>query len=354
MQIFQISPPNSALKLALQQKINQKTKPLGALGRLEDIALQIGLIQNTLTPQLKNPTMLVFAGDHGIAVSGVSAYPQAVTAQMVLNFLNSGAAINVFAQQSNMQLRVVDAGVNHIFEQPPCLINAKIAMGTANFLYQPAMTQMQCEQALTLGAGIVKKEIDAGSNVIGFGEMGIANTAAASCLMSVLCDLPIEECVGRGTGLDDAGLAKKIQVLRSALQLHGLNDKDAKQVLATLGGFEIAMIAGAMLGAAEKKAVLLIDGFIASAALLVAYKMQPNILYYCVFAHCSNERAHKKLLEYLAAKPLLDLGMRLGEGTGAALVYPLIQASVNFLNEMASFESAGVSQSANVSEKTHA
>ena len=344
MKNYAIAPLNDALKSALQQKINLKTKPLGALGRLEDIALQIGLIQNTLTPQLNKPTMLVFAGDHGIAVSGVSPYPQTVTAQMVLNFLGGGAAINVFAKQNNMTLRVVDAGVNHQFEAHTNLINAKIANGTANFLYEAAMTQAQCEQALTQGAALAKQEIGAGCNVLGFGEMGIANTSSASCLMSVLCGLPIAQCVGRGTGLDDAGLAKKIEILDQAIGHHALNGQDAMQVLATFGGFEIAMMAGAMLGAAQQKTVLLIDGFIATAALLVASKLQPNILQYCVFAHCSDEAGHRQLLDYLGAKPLLDLGLRLGEGTGAALVLPLLQAATNFLNDMASFESAGVSE----------
>ena len=343
MYSFKISKLDIALKLAIQKKIDLKTKPLGALGKLEEIALQIGLIQNTLTPQLNKPTMLVFAGDHGIAASGVSPYPQAVTAQMVLNFLNGGAGINVFAKQNNMQLRVIDAGVNHPFEAHPDLMDAKIAMGTANFLHEPAMTSMQCEQALTLGADLAAIETQAGCNVFGFGEMGIANTSSGSCLMSVLCALPIAQCVGRGTGLDDAGLANKTEILKQALQHHDLNGQDTMQVLATFGGFEIAMMAGAMLGAAQQKTVLLIDGFIATAALLVASKLQPNILQYCVFAHCSGEAGHRQLLNYLGATPLLNLGLRLGEGTGAALALPLLQAAVNFLNDMASFDSASVS-----------
>ena len=344
MKNYSIAPLNNALKPALQHKIDHKTKPLGALGRLEALALQIGLIQNTLTPQLNKPTMLVFAADHGIAASGVSPYPQAVTAQMVLNFLAGGAAINVFAKQNNMQLCVIDAGVNHQFEPNPNLIDAKIAMGTASFLHAPAMTAAQCEHALTQGAALAQQEIDVGCNVLGFGEMGIANTSSASCLMSVLCGLPIVQCVGRGTGLDDAGLAKKIEILDQAIQHHTLSGQEPMQVLATIGGFEIAMMVGAMLGAAQQKTVLLIDGFIATAALLVAAKLQPNILQYCVFAHCSGEAGHKQLLDYLDAKPLLDLGLRLGEGTGAALALPLLQAAANFLNDMASFESAGVSE----------
>jgi nicotinate-nucleotide--dimethylbenzimidazole phosphoribosyltransferase len=340
---FNIAQPNQSLAVELQHKINQKTKPPGSLGFLEPIALQIGLIQNTLMPCLSKPALLVFAGDHGVVDAGVSPYPQAVTAQMVLNFLRGGAAINVFARQSNIQLRVVDAGVNHSFDNPD-LIHAKVGFGTRNFLLEPAMSLEQCEQALARGAELAQNEINAGCNVLGFGEMGIGNTSSASCLMSVLCDIPIEQCVGRGTGFDDAGLAKKTAILKQALAQHHLNDGDAMQVLATFGGFEIAMMAGAMLGAAQQNAVLLIDGFIATAALLVAYHMQPNILHYCVFAHCSGEAGHRQLLAHLDAKPLLDAGLRLGEGTGAALAYPMVQAAVNFLNEMASFESAGISE----------
>lgn len=354
MNIFNIPPLNSSLKSlnlqpALLQKINQKTKPLGALGELENLALQIGSIQHTLTPQLNQPTILVFAADHGITNHGVSAYPQAVTAQMVINFLQGGAAINVFAKQHNMTLRVIDAGVNHTFTPDAnainTLVDAKIDSGTRNFLIEPAMSLAQCEQAITKGAAIAQKEIDNGCNVLGFGEMGIGNTSSASCLMSVLCAIPIEQCVGRGTGLDDAGVTHKTAILKQAIQQHALNNQDAIQVLATFGGFEIAMITGAMLSAAEHKTLLIIDGFIATAALLVAYKLQPNILDYCVFAHCSNETAHHQMLDYLEAKPLLNLNLRLGEGSGAALAYPLIQAAVNFLNEMASFSSAGVSES---------
>ncbi|MEK9826517.1 MAG: nicotinate-nucleotide--dimethylbenzimidazole phosphoribosyltransferase, partial [Methylotenera sp.] len=254
------------------------------------------------------------------------------------------AAINVFARQHGFVMRVVDAGVNHVFDDHMDLVHAKVAMGTQNFLHQSAMTVEQCEQALSTGAALAKQEIDAGSNVMAFGEMGIGNTSAASCLMSILCDIPIAQCVGRGTGVDDAGLVYKTAVLTQALQHHSsLNKQDAFAVLATFGGFEIAMMTGAMLAAAQNNAVLLIDGFIATAALLVAARLQPEILHYCVFAHCSGETGHRRLLAELQAKPLLDAGLRLGEGTGAVLAYPLLQAAVNFLNEMASFESAGVS-----------
>ncbi len=217
-------------------------------------------------------------------------------------------------------------------------------MGTQNFLVAPAMSAEQCEQALTRGTELALAEIEAGSNVLGFGEMGIGNTSAAAALMSVLCRLPAERCVGRGTGLDDTGLQRKVTVIEQALQHHGLDESDPIKVLMTCGGFEIAMMTGAMLGTAGQKTVLIIDGFIATIALLVASRIEPAILDYCVFAHCSNEAGHRLLLQQLNAEPLLDMGLRLGEGTGAALAYPFLQAAVNFLNDMASFESANVSR----------
>lgn len=343
---FNITAPDDSLLDALQAKIDQKTKPLGALGRLEQIALQIGLIQNTLTPQLKQPVVMVFAGDHGIVEAGVSPYPQAVTQQMVMNFLSGGAGVNVFAKQNNMQMRVIDAGVNYEFRPHADLIDAKIGMGTSNFTKAPAMTDAECELAIRKGAELALRELAAGSNVLAFGEMGIGNTSSAAALMAVLCDLPVHQCVGRGTGLDDAGLQHKTAVIAQAIQLHGKIDTPIR-ALSTFGGFEIAMMVGAMLAAAENNAVLIIDGFISTAALLVASKIEPTILHYCVFAHRSDESGHALLLEQLNAKPLLQLIMRLGEGTGAVMAYPLLLAAVNFLNEMASFESAQVSRKVN-------
>jgi nicotinate-nucleotide--dimethylbenzimidazole phosphoribosyltransferase len=343
MTIMHIPSLNQQIASELQNKINQKTKPIGALGALEPLALQIGLIQNTFKPKLSKPTMLVFAGDHGIVCEGVSPFPQAVTAQMVLNFLAGGAAINVFARQNGFDLWLVDSGVNYDFELVPKLIHAKIGMGTRNFLYEPAMSEKQCEQALTSGIKIAQMAMANECNVLGFGEMGIGNTSSASCLMSVLCGESIRACVGRGTGLDELGLENKIDVLQRAVERHQPINIDPMRVLAAFGGFEIAMMTGAMLGAAQVGALLLIDGFIATSALLVAAKIQPNILQYCVFSHCSDELGHKLMLEHLDAKPLLNLGLRLGEGTGAALAYPIVQAAANFLNEMASFQSAGIS-----------
>jgi nicotinate-nucleotide--dimethylbenzimidazole phosphoribosyltransferase len=338
--------PDSKLRSNLQHKIDTKTKPLGALGKLEPLALKIGLLQNSLAPTLTRPVILVFAGDHGIVQAGVSPFPQEVTQQMVLNFLAGGAAINVFARQHDIELRVIDAGVAGDFAPHPDLVNAKIGRGTVNFLNQAAMTAKQCAAAIAKGKALALAEIAAGSNVLGFGEMGIGNTSSAAALMSVLCNLPVSLCVGRGTGLDDLGLQNKIAVLQQAVQFHALDSSDPMHVLATFGGFEVAMMTGAMLGAAGKGALLLIDGFIASAALLVAARLDPSILDHCVFTHRSGEAGHNKLLQELGADPLLDLGMRLGEGTGCAMAWPLVQAAVNFVNQMASFESAGVSEKA--------
>lgn len=344
MLTFDIPPLDYRLMPEIKARIDNKTKPLGALGRLEEIALKVGLVQSTLTPRLTRPVILVFAGDHGVVEEGVSPFPQAVTRQMVQNFLTGGAAINIFARQNGIDLRIVDAGVNHAFDPHPALVDAKVGMGTQNFLKSQAMTEEQCQQAMTKGAQLAQAEIRAGSNVLGFGEMGIGNTSAAAALMSVLCDLPLEQCVGRGAGHDDAGLSRKLATLQQAVEYHACKREDPLQALARLGGFEIAMMAGAMLAAAERKTLLLIDGFIATSALLVASCITPAVLDYCLFSHCSDESGHALMLRQLKAEPLLDLGLRLGEGTGAALAYPLVQAAVNFLNEMASFESASVSR----------
>ena len=338
---FRIKPVSTVLTPDLQAKIDQKTKPLGSLGQLEALALKIGLIQNALNPRLSKPTLLVFAGDHGSVKSGVSAYPQAVTAQMVANFLAGGAAINVFARQNGLELFIVDAGVNADFDDHPLLIDAKIAMGTSNFINHTAMSANQCLKAIQSGAKIVQQQYDGGCNCIGFGEMGIGNTASAALLVHCLTGLPLEQCVGRGAGLDDNQLTNKQTVLRQAIVYHK-NPKEPLQVLATFGGFEIAMMVGAYLKAAELGMLVMVDGFIASAALLVACQLQPHVLDYCVFCHVSSEQGHQALMDYFRAQPLVNLGMRLGEGSGIAVAYPLIRSAVLFLNEMATFDDAGV------------
>jgi nicotinate-nucleotide--dimethylbenzimidazole phosphoribosyltransferase len=345
---FTISPLDPALRAALQDKIDRKTKPVGALGLLEKLALQIGLIQQSLSPQLNAPQLLVFAGDHGAAAAGVSAYPQEVTWQMVENFLAGGAAINVFCRQNGLALAVVDAGVAHDFAPCAGLIDAKIARGTANYLETAAMSPAQCAEALRRGAELVRARAATGCNVLALGEMGIGNTASASLITHCLTGAPLPDCVGRGTGLDDAGLSRKQVLLGRALARYraagGANTPHGAplSVLAEFGGFEIAMMAGAVLAAAEARMLLLIDGFIVTSALLVAARLAPAVLDYCVFCHHSAEAGHRAQLAALKAEALLDLGLRLGEGTGAALAYPLIEAAVNFLNEMASFDAAGV------------
>ncbi|MNS96620.1 Nicotinate-nucleotide--dimethylbenzimidazole phosphoribosyltransferase [compost metagenome] len=261
---------------------------------------------------------------------------------MVRNFLAGGAAINVFSRQHGIALEIVDAGVRVPLPAAPGLVNCRIADGTRNFAQEPAMTPEQAAAAMTAGMARVLRHAQQGCNVIGFGEMGIANTSAAACLMQRLTGLPLADCIGRGTGLDDAGLARKREVLEAALALHA--DAQAPlDVLATFGGFEIAMMAGAFLAAAASRMVILVDGFIASAALLVAQRLDPNVLQYCVFTHCSHERGHRALLQHFGAEPLLALDLRLGEGTGAALAWPLLASAAAFLNEMATFSGAGVS-----------
>lgn len=340
MPIPTIAPTaDAALAGRLAAAIAAKTKPPGSLGMLEDLALQLGLVLRTTGPRIDRPAILVFAADHGIVAENVSPYPQSVTAQMVANFLAGGAAINVFARQNGCELQVVDAGVNHGFGPLPGLIDRKVAPGTRNFARKPAMSAAQCDAALAHGHALA----DAlQGNLLGFGEMGIGNTTSAAAIMHKLTGLPLADCVGAGTGLDEQGVRRKQAVIEAAVALHQ-DVASPLEVLATFGGFEIAMMAGAMLKAAERRMVLLIDGFIVSSALLVAARLQPAVLDYCVFAHCSGEHGHAQLLRQLGGRPLLQLGMRLGEGTGCALALPLVRAAANFLTEMATFESASVS-----------
>ena len=344
---FAIRPLDDALIHALQHKIDNKTKPLGSLGLLETVALQVGRIQNTLSPVFTKPHMLIFAGDHGAATAGISAYPQDVSWQMVENYLQGGAGANVFSRLNGMEMVVVDAGVAHEFGEREGLINAKISpTGTRNYLVEPAMTREQCETALRRGAGFVREVVAKGCNVLGLGEKGIGNTGSASLITHLLTGEPLETCVGRGTGLDDAGLAHKRALMQKALDRANLPaDADVMTVLTEFGGFEIVMMVGAYLAAAEAGVTILGDGVIATSALLAAARIEPHVLDYVVFCHKSAEAGHAVQLRALNADPLLDIGMRLGEGTGAMVAYPLLRAATAFMNEMASFDSAGVSKS---------
>ncbi|HZY18079.1 MAG TPA: nicotinate-nucleotide--dimethylbenzimidazole phosphoribosyltransferase [Ramlibacter sp.] len=334
------------LAARLQHLLDHKTKPLGSLGRLEPLAVQIGLVLGTAEPHLEQPQLVVFAGDHGLAARGVSAYPSDVTWQMVENFLAGGAAVSVLARQHGLALTVVDCGVRHDFAPRPGLQQRKIAPGTADALDGPAMTSAQCLQAVEMGRAVVRS---LPGNALLLGEMGIGNTSAASLLLARLTGSDIADCVGAGTGLDTAGVARKLAVLRQVLQRHP--DAHAPmQALAAFGGFEIAAMVGAVLEAAAQRRVVVVDGFITGAAVLVARLLAPRVLQRCVFSHRSGECGHGLLLRHLGpdaatpARALLDLGMRLGEGSGAALAWPLLVSACALLREMASFASAGVSQ----------
>lgn len=324
----------------LQHKLDNKTKPQGSLGRIEALAQRIGLILGSESPELRDPQLVVFAGDHGLATRGVSAYPSDVTWQMVENFLAGGAAVSVLARQHGIGLTVVDCGVRHDFAPRSGLIINKVAPGTADALEGVAMSAAQRDTALANGAALVKA---LPGNALLLGEMGIGNTSAASLLMSRLTGLDIVDCTGAGTGLDAEAVQRKIAILRQVLARHA-DAKDPLDALAAFGGFEIATLVGSVLQAAAERRVIVVDGFIASAAVLVAAALQPAVLQRCVFAHRSGERGHALMLSHLRAEPLLDLGLRLGEGSGAAMAWPLLVSACAILREMASFEAAGVSR----------
>ncbi|WP_299578503.1 nicotinate-nucleotide--dimethylbenzimidazole phosphoribosyltransferase [uncultured Sunxiuqinia sp.] len=332
------------LKDQLQHKIDLKTKPHGALGQLESIALQLGLIQNTLSPKLEKPSLLVFAADHGLADEGVSPYPKEVTWQMVMNFCGGGAAINVFCKQNGIDLKVIDAGVDYDFPAELPITNAKIARGSRNMMNEPAMSLEECKLAMQRGAQFVKKEAEAGCNTIGFGEMGIGNTSPSSLLMHRFMKLPIEQCTGKGAGMTGDKLDHKTAILKAVSEKY--NPQSALETLATFGGLEIAMMVGAILEARKLGMVILIDGFIATSATLTAIQFDESVRENCIFCHASEEQGHQLVLNFLQARPVLSLGMRLGEGSGAAVAFPVIRAAATFLNEMASFEDAGVSNKA--------
>ncbi|WP_439518684.1 nicotinate-nucleotide--dimethylbenzimidazole phosphoribosyltransferase [Hydrogenophaga sp.] len=332
---------DAQLAAALQRALDNKTKPVGSLGRIEALAVRVGAILGDAQPQLRDPQMLVCAADHGLAARGVSAYPSDVTWQMVENFLAGGAAVSVLARQHGIGLTVVDCGVNHDFAPRDGLLIRKVAHGTADALAGPAMSAAQCEAAICNGRDVVS---GLPGNALLLGEMGIGNTSAASMLLARLGGLVVADVTGAGTGLDADAVVRKIEVLREVLALHA-EARAPLEALAAFGGFEIATLVGAVQQAAVERRVIVVDGFIASAAVLVAAKLQPHVLQRCVFAHRSGERGHALMLAHLKAEPLLDLGLRLGEGSGAALAWPLLVSACGLLREMASFEAAGVSRS---------
>ncbi len=338
-----IPPLARELAPALQARIDNKTKPPGSLGRLEELAMRLGQMQATLKPRLVAPQVLVFAGDHGLAREGVSPFPPEVTPQMVLNLLAGGAGINVLARLSDLPVTVVDAGVAAELPDHPALLKRKVRAGTRNALHEPALTSAEVAHCLAEGAAIVRDLAERrGCNAILPGELGIGNSAAAALLYSAFTGRPIAECTGRGAGHDDAGLARKIAILQRVQARHG-ELREPLAALAAFGGCEIAMMTGAMLEAASRRMLVMVDGFISTAAALTANRLAPAASDYFVFAHASGDGPHHIAVQALGGRPLLDLGLKLGEGTGAALAWPIVRAAAAFLDEMATFESAGVS-----------
>lgn len=343
MKELHITVPDEQIRSLLVDKINNLTKPKGSLGRLEELALQIGLIQQTLTPKLSHPQNIIFAADHGIVAEGVSVSPKEITWQQIYNFLQGGAGVNFLCRQHGFKLKIVDAGVDYDLPYERGIINRKVRRGTANFLHEAAMTMEETERCLAYGAEVVHQCHEEGSNVLSFGEMGIGNTSASSMWMHCLTGIPLEECVGAGAGLDREGVNHKLQVLQQALD-HYPGDGSPRDIIRYFGGLEMVMAVGAMLQAASLGMVILVDGFIMTNCMLAASKLCPEVLHYAIFCHCGDESGHRLVLNALGAKPILHLSLRLGEGTGAICAYPIIDSAVRMINEMDSFTNASITK----------
>lgn len=334
----------AAIETAARRAMDEKTKPLGALGVLEEVAVQLAALQRTTRPEVERGRIVVFAGDHGVAAEGVSAYPQRVTGEMLRNFARGGAAVNVLARASGLELEVVDVGVAAELGDLAGIVHARVRRGTRNLAIEPAMTAAETEAALEAGRAAARRAAASGVRALGLGEMGIGNTTAAAALLSALTGASPELTVGRGTGVDEAGVVRKRQVVARALALHGRSLDDPHAALAAVGGLEIAAIAGAAIEAAAREVAVVADGFISTVGVLVASRLEPSIRPALFFAHRSAERGHGLALEALGGRPLLDLDLRLGEGTGAALALPLLRAAARVLGEMATFADARVSE----------
>lgn len=342
--ISRIQPTDVRLLAQAQTRLDRLTKPVGSLGRLEELAAWYVMITGEMKPKVPRGAVFTFAADHGVTVEGVSAYPSAVTPQMVLNFLRGGAGVNVLARHVGIEVRVVDIGVAFDFESAPGLMHRKVMPGTKNLMVEPAMSLAQAEQALQVGIELATEAAHEGIGLIGTGEMGIGNTTASSAITAAMTRRPVSDVTGRGTGINDAGHAHKIDVIQRALAFHRLDSAAAMEVLAKVGGLEIGGLAGLMLGAAAARIPVVLDGFIAGAAALIAVGLEPRCKDYLIASHQSVERGHRAILDYLGLKPLLDLDLRLGEGTGACLGMSLVFAAIKILTEMATFDEAGVSE----------
>jgi len=341
--IASIHPLDETAMQAARERQGQLTKPPGSLGRLEALSIQIASITAQATPSIEHKVIVVMAGDHGVTVEGVSAYPREVTGQMVANFLNGGAAINVLARQAGARVVIVDMGVAADLPAHPDLVVKKIAYGTGNILHEAAMSREQAVRAVLVGAEVVEAELTRGLDVLVPGDMGIGNTTPSAGIAASLLGRAAGEIVGRGTGVDEAGVWRKVRAVEGALAFHKPDPNDALDVLSKVGGFEIGGLTGAILAAAAHRRPVLLDGFISTAAALLAVRLAPQTRDYLIAAHRSQEHGHALMLNWLGLQPLLDLDLRLGEGSGAALALPIIEASCRLLNEMATFGEAGVS-----------
>lgn len=356
MRTFKIERPDEALRPSIQAKIDNLNKPKGSLGRLEELAMQVCLIQQTLTPSLAHPCHLLLGGDHGIEHEGVSVSPREVTWQQMLNFARGGGGVNMFCRQHGFKLRIVDVGVDYDFSQHSALfLDRKIARGTRNFLYEPAMTEEEFDRAIDVGTDLVDDCIQEGCRILSIGEMGIGNTSPSSIWMHLFGNIPLAECIGAGAGLDASGIRHKYDVLSRAVERFNMNLADRRLdsflnhesvllILRYFGGFEMIATIGAMLRAAERHLVVLIDGFIMTACAIGAIRLYPAAQDYMVFTHCGDESGHRRMLDIVGAKPLLSLGLRLGEGTGALCAFPIIDSAVRMVNEMNNFQNAHITK----------
>ncbi|MBP5340456.1 MAG: nicotinate-nucleotide--dimethylbenzimidazole phosphoribosyltransferase [Prevotella sp.] len=347
MRTFNILPTDRSMQAAIQEKIDNLNKPKGSLGRLEELAMQVCLIQQTLEPSLAHPCHLLLGGDHGIEREGVSVSPREVTWQQMINFTRGGGGVNIFCRQHGFKLRIVDVGVDYDLSSVPGIIDRKIARGTKNFLYEPAMSEEEFDLAILVGSDLVNNCIAEGCRILSIGEMGIGNTSPSSIWMHLFGGIPLDECIGAGAGLDTPGIRHKREVLAAALKRYNSELSPHTSHLSPLqffGGFEMIAAIGAMLRAAEQHLIILIDGFIMTACAIGAIRLYPAVQDYMIFTHCGDESGHRRMLDIVGAKPLLNLGLRLGEGTGALCAFPIVDSAVRMMNEMNTFANARITK----------
>ena len=345
MKQFNIQPTDKSIADSIQQKIDHLNKPKGSLGRLEELAMQVCLIQHTLSPSLNHPCHLLLGGDHGIEREGVSVSPREVTWQQMINFTHGGGGVNMFCRQHGFDLSIVDMGVDYDLSDVEGVINRKIARGTRNFLHEPAMSEEQFNSTIEAGCNLVNDCAKKGCQILSVGEMGIANTSPSSIWMSLFGDIPLDECIGAGAGLSNPGIEHKRQVLNAALKHYNetMAPSDVNAIR-YFGGFEMVAAIGAMLRAAEQGMIVLVDGFIMTACAIAAIRLYPAAQDYMIFTHCGDESGHRRMLDIVGAKPLLNLGLRLGEGTGALCAFPIIDSAVRMINEMNNFDTAKITK----------